>query len=195
VGAGRIRPAFLQRLASFGRLITFDKRGTGLSDRLPGMPTLDERARDVGAVMGCGPIRLRGDRWLGRWSCPGAHGSSPNRRTLRTASPRWPNGRCGTRILIVDDHEISKAACRGLLRTEGLSVLADLRASERAIATARAARSPVLCDWAPGKSPRYPVIGRSRPYGPANARSDSASTPSVRRTVVAAAANCARCTA
>ena len=43
--------AFLERLASFGRLITFDKRGTGLSDRLPGMPTLEERSHDVGAVM------------------------------------------------------------------------------------------------------------------------------------------------
>lgn len=43
--------AFLQRLASIGRLITFDKRGTGLSDRLPGMPSLEERSRDVGAVM------------------------------------------------------------------------------------------------------------------------------------------------
>ncbi len=43
--------AFLDRLASFGRLITFDKRGTGLSDRLPGMPTLEERSGDVGAVM------------------------------------------------------------------------------------------------------------------------------------------------
>lgn len=43
--------AFLERLASFGRLITFDKRGTGLSDRLQAMPTLEERSRDVGAVM------------------------------------------------------------------------------------------------------------------------------------------------
>lgn len=43
--------AFLERLASFGRLITFDKRGTGLSDRIPGMATLEERAGDVGAVM------------------------------------------------------------------------------------------------------------------------------------------------
>jgi class 3 adenylate cyclase/alpha-beta hydrolase superfamily lysophospholipase len=43
--------AFLERLASFGRLITFDKRGTGLSDRIPGMATLEERAGDVRAVM------------------------------------------------------------------------------------------------------------------------------------------------
>jgi pimeloyl-ACP methyl ester carboxylesterase len=44
---------FLQRLASFSRLITFDKRGTGLSDRVPvdRLPTLEERIDDVRAVM------------------------------------------------------------------------------------------------------------------------------------------------
>lgn len=44
---------FLHRLASFGRLITFDKRGTGLSDAVPvdSLPTLEVRMDDVGAVM------------------------------------------------------------------------------------------------------------------------------------------------
>ncbi|HEX5498603.1 MAG TPA: alpha/beta fold hydrolase, partial [Thermomicrobiales bacterium] len=42
---------FLQRLASFSRLIVFDKRGTGLSDRAVGLPTLEERMDDVRAVM------------------------------------------------------------------------------------------------------------------------------------------------
>jgi class 3 adenylate cyclase len=42
---------FLTRLASFSRLIRFDKRGTGLSDRLAGIPTLEERMDDVRAVM------------------------------------------------------------------------------------------------------------------------------------------------
>jgi len=42
---------FLERLAGMGRLIVFDKRGTGLSDRVPGMVTLEQRAEDVGAVM------------------------------------------------------------------------------------------------------------------------------------------------
>ena len=42
---------FLERLASLGRVIIFDKRGTGLSDRVPGMVTLEQRAEDVGAVM------------------------------------------------------------------------------------------------------------------------------------------------
>jgi len=44
---------FLHRLASFSRLILFDKRGTGLSDRVPinQLPTLEQRMDDVRAVM------------------------------------------------------------------------------------------------------------------------------------------------
>jgi pimeloyl-ACP methyl ester carboxylesterase len=42
---------FRQRLASFSRFITFDKRGMGLSDRVTGVPTLEERMDDVRAVM------------------------------------------------------------------------------------------------------------------------------------------------
>ena len=42
---------FLQHLATFSRLILFDKRGTGLSDRVPDMPTLETRMDDVRAVM------------------------------------------------------------------------------------------------------------------------------------------------
>ena len=44
---------FLVRLASFSRLILFDKRGTGLSDRVPvdELPTLEQRMDDVRAVM------------------------------------------------------------------------------------------------------------------------------------------------
>jgi len=42
---------FLERLAAFTRLIRFDKRGTGLSDRVATIPTLEERMDDVRAVM------------------------------------------------------------------------------------------------------------------------------------------------
>lgn len=42
---------FLQRLGSFARVILFDKRGTGLSDRITDTPTLEERMDDVRAVM------------------------------------------------------------------------------------------------------------------------------------------------
>jgi pimeloyl-ACP methyl ester carboxylesterase len=44
---------FLRRLSSFSRLITFDKRGTGLSDRVPPaeLPSLEERMDDLRAVL------------------------------------------------------------------------------------------------------------------------------------------------
>jgi len=54
---------FLQRLASFSRLILFDKRGTGLSDRVGEIPTLEQRMDDVRAVMdgaGCQRAALLG---------------------------------------------------------------------------------------------------------------------------------------
>lgn len=42
---------FLRRLASFSRLILLDRRGTGLSDRVSELPTLEQRMDDVRAVM------------------------------------------------------------------------------------------------------------------------------------------------
>ncbi len=42
---------FLYRLGSLGRLIRFDKRGTGMSDRPEGLPDLETRMHDVLAVM------------------------------------------------------------------------------------------------------------------------------------------------
>jgi len=42
---------FLHKLASFSRLIVFDKRGTGLSDRVTDAATLEERIDDMRAVL------------------------------------------------------------------------------------------------------------------------------------------------
>jgi len=44
---------FFERLASFCRVLLFDKRGTGMSDRVPvaELPTLEQRMDDVRAVM------------------------------------------------------------------------------------------------------------------------------------------------
>jgi class 3 adenylate cyclase/pimeloyl-ACP methyl ester carboxylesterase len=42
---------FFQRLASFTRLILFDRRGSGLSDPMVGAPTLEEQMDDVNAVL------------------------------------------------------------------------------------------------------------------------------------------------
>ena len=42
---------FLERLSQYARLIVFDKRGTGLSDRVSEVPSLEVRMDDVRAVM------------------------------------------------------------------------------------------------------------------------------------------------
>ncbi|MES0826555.1 adenylate/guanylate cyclase domain-containing protein [Ruegeria sp. SCP11] len=47
-------PGYLQwmtALSSVARLVTFDKRGNGMSDRIQGTPTLEERVMDIEAVM------------------------------------------------------------------------------------------------------------------------------------------------
>jgi len=43
--------AIFRRLSSYCRVIIFDKRGTGMSDRVGGWPTLEERMDDIRAVM------------------------------------------------------------------------------------------------------------------------------------------------
>jgi class 3 adenylate cyclase/pimeloyl-ACP methyl ester carboxylesterase len=43
--------AMFQRFGSFARFIHFDKRGTGMSDRVSGVPTLETRMDDLRAVM------------------------------------------------------------------------------------------------------------------------------------------------
>lgn len=48
------RPGYIRwvnALSSMGRLVVFDKRGNGMSDRIHGAPTLDERVLDIEAVM------------------------------------------------------------------------------------------------------------------------------------------------
>jgi pimeloyl-ACP methyl ester carboxylesterase len=42
---------WLLRLASFARVAMFDKRGTGMSDRVTELPGLEQRIDDVRAVM------------------------------------------------------------------------------------------------------------------------------------------------
>jgi DNA-binding NarL/FixJ family response regulator len=47
------------------------------------------------------------------------------------------------RVLIVDDHEIYRTACRALLRTEGLNVVADLALGDQALMAAIALKPDV----------------------------------------------------
>jgi pimeloyl-ACP methyl ester carboxylesterase len=43
--------AFLRRLSDFARVVSFDKRGQGLSDRISDAPSLEQRMDDDRAVM------------------------------------------------------------------------------------------------------------------------------------------------
>src|SRR5258705_11599152 len=43
--------AFLRGFSSFARVVTFDKRGQGLSDRVSDAPSLEQRMDDVRAIM------------------------------------------------------------------------------------------------------------------------------------------------
>ncbi len=49
--------SFFRRASRFARVITFDKRGQGLSDRISGAPTLEERMDDIRAVMDAASAR------------------------------------------------------------------------------------------------------------------------------------------
>jgi pimeloyl-ACP methyl ester carboxylesterase len=56
-------PEWMERLVRFARVITFDKRGSGMSDAVVTPPTLEQRMADVGAVMdavGCRTAWLMG---------------------------------------------------------------------------------------------------------------------------------------
>ena len=65
--------------------------------------------------------------------------------------------------MIIDDHEISRAACRALLRTEGLDVVADMAAGDQAIAAA-AALCPdvVIVDVSPWAGAGFVMARRLR---------------------------------
>jgi DNA-binding NarL/FixJ family response regulator len=62
---------------------------------------------------------------------------------MRTSTACPADGAWPARILIIDDHEISRAAYRALLHTEGIDVVADMAASDQAIAAAAILRPDV----------------------------------------------------
>ena len=87
---------FLRRLASFSRLIIFDKRGTGLSDRDPSdrAPLLEERVDDIVAVMnaaGSAMAAIMGISETAAMSLLFA-ATHPERTTAVIAYGSWTNG-------------------------------------------------------------------------------------------------------
>ena len=81
------------------------------------------------------------------------------------------------RILIVDQHTVSRAAVRALLRTEGLDVVADLAAIDEALSEARALSPDVtLIDISPGDARTLEIAHaiRTLPDAPAVVLTSSA---------------------
>jgi class 3 adenylate cyclase/pimeloyl-ACP methyl ester carboxylesterase len=93
----------LNRLASFSRVITFDQRGTGLSDPVPltELPTLEERIDDIRAVMdaaGSDTAAVFGGTYSGPLACFFA-ASHPGRTTALILYNAM------ARLLYADDYE------------------------------------------------------------------------------------------
>jgi DNA-binding NarL/FixJ family response regulator len=62
---------------------------------------------------------------------------------MRTSTASPAGGASPTRVIIIDDHEITRAAYTALLRAEGIDVTADLGASGPALTAARTHRPDV----------------------------------------------------
>jgi len=95
----------LNRLASFSRVIVFDKRGTGLSDRVTDMPSLEVRMDDVRAVMDAAGVQRAALYGVseGAAMCALFAATFPERSTAlitcggfvrRTSAPDYPCGTC-----------------------------------------------------------------------------------------------------
>ena len=82
---------------------------------------------------------------------------------MRTGAPGPPGRGDAMRIMIIDDHEISRAAFRALLRAEGADVVADLSASAHALAAASALRPEVvLVDVTPAADTGFSIARELR---------------------------------
>jgi CheY-like chemotaxis protein len=82
---------------------------------------------------------------------------------VRTGAPGSPGRNDALRIVIIDDHEISRAAFRVLLRSEGVDVVADLSADRDALAMARTLRPEVvIVDVTPAADTGFAIARRLR---------------------------------
>src|SRR6516165_8496395 len=84
-----------------------------------------------------------------------------DRGHVRTGAPGSPGRNDALRIMIIDDHEISRAAFCALLLSEGVDVVADLNAGRDALAMARALRpAVVIVDVTPAADTGFAIARR-----------------------------------
>ena len=87
---------------------------------------------------------------------------------MRTGAPGTPGRDDALRIMIIDDHEISRAAICALLRSEGADVIAELGAGRDALAMALAlGPDVVIVDVTPAADTGFGIARRLRALRPA----------------------------
>ncbi len=102
--------AFLDRLASFRRVIMFDKRGTGMSDRVPGVPALEEQVDDIIAVMdAAGSARACVAGWAdGAFMAAMFAATYPERVSAVVLGGLWLKPLAGRRETLAPDPDVAK---------------------------------------------------------------------------------------
>ena len=176
------RRAFFRRLSSFCRVILFDKRGTGMSDRGSQIFTLEQRMHDVQAILdavGCeraalfgvsegGPISLLyAATYPARTSALVLYGSYAK----RSWAPDYPFGWKDEQwARVFDNFEHHWGTPQSIAVTMYAPSLAgDPEASERRAAHFRASASPgaAICDYE--DEPRNRRAARAACHSGANA--------------------------
>ena len=86
---------------------------------------------------------------------------------MPTSASGSPGRKNAMRIMIIDDHEISRAAICALLRSEGVDVIADLSADRDALAMVQALRPEVvIVDVTPAAGTGFGIARRLRALQP-----------------------------
>jgi pimeloyl-ACP methyl ester carboxylesterase len=101
----------LRRLAELGRVIVFDMRGVGMSERTTYPVSLEQRADDIVAVMAAAGSR-RAVLRAGRVRHARAAGRAAGHHLRRRAGAgRWPAGCRRAGMLVIADRGFSASSC------------------------------------------------------------------------------------
>jgi class 3 adenylate cyclase len=103
--------AFMDRLGTFRRVIVFDKRGTGMSDRVPGVPAVEQHMADIIAVMdAAGSPRASVMGWAdGAFMAAMLAATYPERVSALVLGGLWIKSLAGGRPNLTPDPNVVKA--------------------------------------------------------------------------------------
>jgi class 3 adenylate cyclase len=103
--------AFMDRLGTFRRVIVFDKRGIGMSDRVPGVPAVEQHMADIIAVMdAAGSSRASVMGWAdGAFMAAMLAATHPERVSALVLGGLWIKSLAGGRPSLTPDPNVVKA--------------------------------------------------------------------------------------